>query len=94
MDKQKFKAEANAAIDNIFSKIQKLEQKRDDLNDNLRQKYDKQMAELNKRKTELKEQLENIQQSAEDNWEETKEIFSKSMEHYKAGFAELGNLFK
>lgn len=94
MDKQKFKAEANAAIDNIFSKIEKLEQKRDDLNDSVRQKYDKQLAELNKRKTEMKEQLENIQQSSEENWEETKEIFSESMEHYKAGFAELGKLFK
>ena len=94
MDKLKFKAEANAAIDNIFSKIEKLEHRKDSLNDNVRQKYDKQIAALNKRKTEMKQQLEELQQSSEDNWEEAKEIFSESMEHYKAGFAELGKLFK
>jgi len=94
MDKEKFKAEANAAIDSIFSKIEKLEQKKDDLSDSVKQKYDNQLAELNKRKAKMKEQLENIQQNSEDNWEEAKEIFSESLEHYKAGFAELGKLFK
>lgn len=94
MDKLKFKLEALKTIDKMFDKAEKLEQKKDDLSDNLKESYDKQIIALNNKKTELKSQLEDIQESTDKNWEEVKETFSESMKHYKAGFKELGKLFK
>lgn len=94
MDKLKFKLEALKAIDSTFNQVEKLEQKRDKLSDSMKQKYDKQIAALNERKADMEKQLEKIENTSEENWEEVKEAFSLCLKHYKAGFVELGKLFK
>ena len=89
-----FKLKTLETIDNTFDQLDKLEQKKDDLNDSLKQRYDEQMASLKKQRAELKMTLEELENNSESNWDETKEIISKSMKHYKSGFEELGKLFK
>lgn len=94
MDKLKFKIKTLEAIDSIFDQTQKMEEKRNRLNENMKQKYDKQIDALKKRRKEMKEKLDELEDSSEENWEEVKDTLSVSLKHYKAGFAELGKLFK
>lgn len=94
MDKLNFKIKTIETIDSIFDQVEKMEQKKDQLNENMKQKYDDQNKALNERRNGLKKKLDEIENSSEKNWEEAKEALSASLKHYKAGFEELGKLFK
>ncbi len=89
-----FKLKTLEAIDNIFDQMEKLELKRDSLSESFKKSYDQQMAALKMRRSELKSTLEGLEKTSEANWNEAKEVVSESMKHYKAGFEELGKLFK
>lgn len=94
MDKFKFKVKALKTIDSVYDKIEKFDKKRDELNESLKENYDKQKAALMEKRIEMGKQLDKIENTTGETWKEAKEIFSESMKHYKAGFAELAKLFK
>lgn len=94
MDKKEFKKKANKSIDEIFDKVEKLNQKKDSLNSSLKKQYEKNIEALNKKKAELKKKYDAMQNTSDSNWEKAKKEFSESLSHYKAGFTELGKLFK
>ena len=94
MDRTQFKLKANEAIDNIFDKAEKLDSRRQTLNDSAKRQYDKQMISLKQRKKDLQEKYNELQKAGNDRWEETKQAFSSSLDHYKAGFEELSRIFK
>jgi predicted nucleic acid-binding Zn-ribbon protein len=94
MDKTTFKIKALETIDTMYDEVDKLHQRRDKLNDSLKESYDKSLEDLNRRKTELQEKLKAVENASEENWQQAKDALSKSMEHYKAGFNELKNVFK
>jgi len=93
MDKREFRTKAHQSVEKLIGEIEKLEDKKDKLTNDFKEKYEKQSASLRERKKELQEYLNKMEADQEENWEEKKEIFSKSLDHYKAGFAELAKLF-
>lgn len=94
MDKTTFKVKTLEAIDAMYDEVDKLHQRRDKLNATLKESYDKRLEDLNRRKTELQRKLKAVEDASEENWQQAKEALSTSMEHYKAGFNELKNVFK
>jgi len=94
MDKKEFKKKANKSIDEIFDKVEKLKQKKDQLSGSMKEKYEMKIDALNKKKAELMKKYEAIKSSSDNNWERAKMEFSESFSHYKAGFTELSKLFK
>jgi len=92
MNKQEFRIKAHQKVEELIAEYEKLDQKKDTLSANLRNKYNQQMESLRKKRSELEDNLKKIEEN--DKWEEKKEIFNKSLEHYKNGFSELGKLFK
>ncbi len=94
MDKTQFKSKANEAIDAIFDKAEQLDRRRASLNDNLKHQYDQQMTSLKQRKKDVQDKFNELQNAGNEKWEEARQAFSSSFEHYKAGFDELTRLFK
>lgn len=94
MDKQEFRSKAHIAVEKLISNVENLEKKKDEVSADMKAKYNQQIANLRQKKAELQENLERIEAEQDENWQERKEIFNNSLEHYKAGFEELGKLFK
>ena len=96
MNKQEFRTKAHQRVEQLISEYEKLETKKNELSSEMKEKYNAQMENLRKRRVDLENKLKKLDESQEVNinWEETKEIFNKSLEHYKNGFAELGKIFK
>ncbi len=94
MDKTKAKVKALETIDQVYDQVEKLNQRRDSLNASLRQNYDKQLENLNRRKLELKGKLAAVENASEENWNEVKDALSTSLDHYRAGFQELRKIFQ
>lgn len=94
MEKREFRTKAHQAVESLISEIERLEAKRDELSDDMKEKYDSQISKLRQRKEELNEQMKALEAKQDKNWQEAKKIVSSSLEHYKAGFIELSKLFK
>lgn len=94
MNKTEFKLKANKNIDEIFEKVENLNQKKNNLSSSLKEQYDLKIEALNKMKKELKKKYDAVQNSSDSNWEKAKKEFSESFDHYKAGFTELSKFFK
>lgn len=94
MDKQEFRSKAHLAVEKLISNVENLEKKKDEVSADMKDKYNQKITSLHKKKAELLENLERIEARQGENWQERKEIFNNSLEHYKAGFEELSKLFK
>ncbi|MDA3943212.1 MAG: hypothetical protein PF694_06690 [Bacteroidetes bacterium] len=94
MDKLEFKIKTLESIDKLFDQVEEMEQKRNQLNDSLKHKYDQEVDALKKRRAEMKEKLNEYENATLESQEKLKETLSASMKHYKAGFDELSKLFK
>ena len=53
MNKKELKTNLKQKIDEVFDRVEKLEQKKDHLNDQLKNSYKTQIADLNRRKKDL-----------------------------------------
>lgn len=91
MDKE-IKEKAKLELDEIFSKIEELERKKDQAKSVSRAKFDVKLAELNLKKVELQAKYDDLKIASEAKLEEMKEVFSKSATHFKQGLKELGSL--
>ena len=94
MDKIKFKMKALKTIDNLFDKVEKLEKRKDELNDSLLINYYTISGIVNKRKEELKEKLDDVEQASDETLAKAKQAFSKSQKKFTMEFARLKELFK
>lgn len=93
MNRIEFKLLALEKIDTAFDKLQKLENKKNEVKSELKQKYEKQVEELNRRKKELQENFKAVENATDANWKEKEQIYSASLKHFKEGFTELEKLF-
>lgn len=91
MDKE-IKEKAKLELDEIFSKIEELERKKDQAKSVSRAKFDVKLAELNLKKAELQAKYDDLKTASEAKLDEMKEVFSKSADHFKQGLKELGTL--
>lgn len=94
MDKIEFKIKALKTIDNLFDKVEKLEKRKDELNNNLLINYYTISGILNNRKEDLKEKLEDIQHTSGENLAKANNAFSESLKKCSNEYAKLKDLFK
>lgn len=94
MDRNTFKEKAKKSIDNLFAKIDQLEQKREKFQGDAKVKYEEKIAQLKIKRAELQQKYQNMKNASPEKWEEAKEAFNKSLDSFKAGLSKLGELFK
>ncbi|MFT4968641.1 MAG: putative nucleic acid-binding Zn-ribbon protein [Chitinophagales bacterium] len=94
MNKQEFKAKAKKSIDDLFSKIDALEEKRRELNSEFNREYEKELKKLKEKKLDLQSKYDDLENASEDKWDDVKISFSKASESFKKGFLDLLSIFK
>jgi len=93
MDRDTFKENAKKSIDEIFAKIDELEAKKTQAKAEVKEKYEKKIAELKLIKNDLQAKYDDLLNTSEDEWEEVKHSFSTSFDYLKKGIRELVSLF-
>ncbi len=94
MTREEFKEKAKQGIDDLFTKIDELEKKKDDVTDDLKSNYNEQITELNKRKDELKSKFLKLMGATDKDWEEHKSSFNSTYDTFKEGYYKLSSFFK
>lgn len=94
MDTHKTKEDIKKKIDVLFGKIEELQARGNELTEDVKDEYHKQLAELKEEKLKLEEQYETFKASSEAKKHEV-EIKSKSAwSDFKKGFKKLFSIFK
>ncbi|MDD2278158.1 MAG: hypothetical protein PHS05_03765, partial [Bacteroidales bacterium] len=75
MDKQRMRENAKKSIDDLFLKIEELENKRDKVSGDLRIKFDKVITDLKHERDKLNADFDKFQKSTEKEWGKHKETF-------------------
>jgi phage host-nuclease inhibitor protein Gam len=94
MDRDKFKKEAKRTIDDIVSKIDAMEARKNQAKADTKAEYEKKLATLKAKREELQTKYNAMADAADDQWEEAKEAFSAASGSFKEGLSKLGSLFK
>ena len=94
MDRNTFKEKAKKGIDDLFSKIDEFELKKEKVQGDAKVKYEEGIAQLKIKRVELQQKFQNMKDASPEKWEEAKEAFNKSLGSFKAGLSKLGELFK
>ena len=94
MDRNEFRTNAKKKIDEIFLKIEELENKRDKAGDDIKNSYNEILENLKKKGAELQERYDSLQETSDDKWDEAKAAFSESTESFKEGFNRIFSLFR
>jgi DNA repair exonuclease SbcCD ATPase subunit len=89
MDKQEFKQKAKQKIDDVFTRINQLEAKKDKIADSMKSSYETQLAELRKQKQELEKSYHQMEETSGERWDEARQHFSQSAEAFKEGVSKL-----
>lgn len=93
MNRNEFKTNAKKSIDNLFSKIEELEAKKDKASAETKAKFGEQLSALKASQKDLMEKYKNMSEASEEKWEETKAAFSAASESFKEGFEKIKSLF-
>lgn len=93
MDKQEFKAKADKVIDELFTKIQELDEKKDKVEGELKEEYREKIAELKEKRDHLKAKYDALEDVAEDKWDDVKEAFTAASHSFREGLSKLGTIF-
>ncbi|MFP4556960.1 MAG: hypothetical protein ACLFNU_08835 [Bacteroidales bacterium] len=94
MTREEFKEKAKQGLDDLFTKIDELDKKKDLVSDDLKNSYHEQIEELNKRKHELKSKFLKLMGASENDWEEHKNSFNSTYDTFKEGYYKLSSFFK
>jgi hypothetical protein len=94
MDREEFKEKAKKGIDDLFAKIEELDQKKDMVQDQVKAKYNEKIAELKIKKAELQLKYQSLKESSGDKWDDAKGSFNTSFESLKEGFSKLTEILK
>lgn len=94
MNKEKFRIEAHKAIENVVQKLESLERKKDTVNSELKAKINNQISDLTKKKKELEKKFNELKSATDENWNELKDSYNKSLAHFKAGLSEMEKIVK
>ena len=94
MDRENFKNKAKESIDEIFAKIDALEEQKEKAIGNAKAEYEQKLSELSAKKDELQAKYDQLVATSEENWEEVKEAFSAASESFKDGFSKIASIFK
>ncbi len=93
MEKEKFKQNAKKTIDDIFNKIEELEQKRNHVSDRVKAKYDEQIAALKAKYADMEKDYQELESTSGQAWNDAKQKFSESADYFKAGLTTIAQIF-
>src|SRR6056297_3002335 len=94
MEKEKFKQDAKKTVDDIFNKIEELEQKRNHVSDKMKAKYDEQIAALKVKYADMEKDYQELERASGQAWNDAKRKFSESADYFKAGLTTIAQIFK
>jgi dTDP-4-amino-4,6-dideoxygalactose transaminase len=94
MEKEKFRIKAKDTVDNVFNKIEEMEMKRNHVSQNMKAKYDEQIAALKAKYNDLEEQYKKLQLESGQAWNDSKQKFSESADYFKSGLAKIAEIFE
>jgi len=94
MNRTEFKVKALENIDQLFNKVDEMEQKKELLTEKLKKEYYKQVADLKERKADLVKKLDAVESAPESKFEAAKQAYSETLKRYKTRYNELSKLFK
>jgi SMC interacting uncharacterized protein involved in chromosome segregation len=92
MSKKEFKENAKQTIDKIFSEIEVLENKKDQLTDQAKQEAEKMLSNLKTKKSELTEKYKAIETATDEKWSEAKDSFTQSAGSFKEGLKKMASM--
>lgn len=94
MERNAIKEKAKQTIDDIFTTLDGLEAKKDQVMQEVKEEYNEVLSDLAQKREELEFKYHEMLHATEENWEEVKMKFNASAESFKEGFTILGSLFK
>lgn len=89
MNKDEFRREAKQEIDEMVNTMEKLEAKKNEAQNDIREKYESTLAELRESKDELDNKYKRLKDATENNWMEAKTSFKNASREFKQGLSEL-----
>ena len=89
MNKDEFRKEAKQEIDEMVNTMEKLETKKNEAQNNIREKYEATLAQLRESKEELNNKYKRLTEATENNWMEAKTSFRNASREFKQGLSEL-----
>ena len=92
MNKEDFKNKAKISIDDIFAKIDALEEKKDKVKGDAKATYEEKLNNLKTMKKELQAEYDLLINASDDKWEEVKSTFSSATDSFKEGFLKIASL--
>lgn len=93
MDKQEFKTKANRVIDKLFKKIEELDEKKDHVEDEMKEEYYEKIEALKEKRDHLKAKLDALEDVGEEKWDDIKDAFTSASKSFKVGLKKLGAIF-
>jgi len=94
MDKEALKREAKQKIDDVFTKIEELEAKKDQFSSEMRDDYEQRIAQLRSKRDDLMAKYEELQQASESKVAEVKSAFDSAAKSFEEGFSKIASIFK
>lgn len=92
MNKETYKAKAKEELNELFARLNELENQKDISEAEAKAEYDSKINELKTKKSELETKYAQLEDASEDKWEEAKEAFSAASEDFKTGFSKITDL--
>lgn len=93
MTKEEIKAKAGEALAEAKSKIKELDAKKDGLSAELKEEFQEKVTALKAKKEALETKIDELEDDAEDKWDEIKDVLGDSLKSFKEGITNLGRLF-
>lgn len=93
MERNEYRENVKKDIDEIFDQFEALRAKADNACDKVRQEYQKKIKELELLRNQMEAKLDELVNTTDNKWKETKEIINSSLQSFKEGFKKLGKLF-
>lgn len=98
MNKREFKKKSQEVLDELVEYIEKLESKADDIADDAKEEYEKQLKNLHEIKDNLTEKLSKYEEVTESKWSVVKdsasEFFANVSEAWKESYEKVADAFK
>lgn len=93
MNKEDLKREMNNTIDDLASKINEMEAKKDHVKQEAQSKYYSTLQMLREKKSDLKTKYNEIEDATGDKWHEIKNSLDSAKDYFKKGVGELASAF-
>ena len=93
MNKEDLKREMNNTIDDLASKINEMEAKKDHVKQEAQSKYHSTLQMLREKKLDLKTKYDDIENTSGDKWQEIKNSLDSAKDYFKKGVNEMASAF-